>query len=150
VFVEVQGVGSVVTVAELMRRCTPAPEVEDDGAAPIPVSALLRREGRSAAGLPVQPPAVGDILSTLPARQPLLRRGAMAAGALLAAGSVFGLTAAMNAPVTPPTTNGTFPDQGEPSGPASSGVLDAGQAAPSTWLPVAFPTLFPEANAPAA
>ena len=43
--------GSVVTVAELMRRCTPAPEVEDDGAAPIPVSALLRREGRSAAGL---------------------------------------------------------------------------------------------------
>jgi hypothetical protein len=139
-----------VTVAELMRRCAPAPEVEDDGAAPIPVSALLRREGRSATGLPVvQPPAVGEILSTLPARQPLLRRGAMAAGALLAAGSVFGLTAAMNAPFTPPTSSGTFPDQGEPSGPGSPGVLDAGQAAPSTWLPVAFPTLFPEANAPA-
>ncbi len=141
--------GSVVTVAELMRRCTPAPEVEDDDAAPIPVSALLRREGRSAAGLPVQPPAVGEILATLPARQPLLRRGAMAAGALLAAGSVFGLTAAMNAPFTPPTSSGTFPDQGEPSGPGSPTVLDAGQAAPSTWLPVAFPTLFPEANAPA-
>jgi hypothetical protein len=139
-----------VTVAELMRRCAPAPEVDDDGAAPIPVSALLRREGRNAAGLPVvHAPAVGEILSTLPARQPLLRRGAIAAGALLAAGSVFGLTAAMNAPVTPPTSSGTFPDQGEPSGPGSSGVLDAGQAAPSTWLPVAFPTLFPEANAPA-
>jgi hypothetical protein len=143
-------VGSVVTVAELMRRCAPAPEVADDGAAPIPVSALLRREGRSATGLPVvQTPAVGEILSTLPARQPLLRRGAMAAGALLAAGSVFGLTAAMNAPFTPPTSSGTFPDQGEPSGPGSPTVLDAGQAAPSTWLPVAFPTLFPEANAPA-
>ena len=60
----------------------------------------------------VQTPAVGEILSTLPARQPLLRRGAMAAGALLAAGSVFGLTAAMNAPFTPPTSSGTFPDQG--------------------------------------
>jgi hypothetical protein len=143
-------VGSVVTVAELMRRCAPAPEVADDGAAPIPVSALLRREGRSATGLPVvQTPAVGEILSTLPARQPLLRRGAMAAGALLAAGSVFGLTAAMNAPFTPPTSSGTFPDQGDPSGPGSPTVLDAGQAAPSTWLPVAFPTLFPEANAPA-
>ena len=142
--------GSVVTVAELMRRCAPAPEVADDGAAPIPVSALLRREGRSATGLPVvQTPAVGEILSTLPARQPLLRRGAMAAGALLAAGSVFGLTAAMNAPFTPPTSSGTFPDQGDPSGPGSPTVLDAGQAAPSTWLPVAFPTLFPEANAPA-
>jgi len=142
-------VGSVVTVAELMRRCTPAPEVEDDGAAPIPVAALLRREGRSAAGLPaVQPPAVGEILSTLPARQPVLRRGAMAAGALLAAGSVFGLTAAMNAPFTPPTSSGVFPNQGAPGGSASPGVLDAGEAAPSTWFPVAFPTLFPEANAP--
>jgi hypothetical protein len=143
-------VGSVVTVAELMRRCTPAPEVEDDGAAPIPVAALLRREGRSAAGLPaVQPPAVDEVLSTLPARQPVLRRGAIAAGALLAAGSVFGLTAAMNAPFTPPTSSGVFPGQGAPGGSASPGVLDAGEAAPSTWFPVAFPTLFPEANAPA-
>ena len=142
--------GSVVTVAELMRRCAPAPEVADDGAAPIPVSALLRREGRSATGLPVvDAPAVGEILSTLPARQPLLRRGAIAAGALLAAGSVFGLTAAMNAPFTPPTSSGVFPDQGAPGGSASPGVLDAGEAAPSTWFPVAFPTLFPEANAPA-
>ena len=97
----------------------------------------------------VQTPAVGEILSTLPARQPLLRRGAIAAGALLAAGSVFGLTAAMNAPFTPPTSSGTFPDQGEPSARAPPTVLDAGQAAPSTWLPVAFPTPFPEANAPA-
>ena len=141
--------GSVVTVAELMRRCTPAPEVDDDGAAPIPVAALLRREGRSAAGLPaVQAPAVGEVLSTLPVRQPVLRRGAIAAGALLAAGSVFGLTAAMNAPFTPPTSSGVFPNQGAPGGSASPGVLDAGEAAPSTWFPVAFPTLFPEANAP--
>jgi hypothetical protein len=160
VFVEVRGVaqivsrskaGSVVTVAELMRRCAPALEMDDDGAAPIPVAALLRREGRGSAGLPTaDAPAVGEILSTLPARQPLLRRGAIAAGALLAAGSVFGLTAAMNAPVTPPTSSGTYPDQADPSAPASPSVLDAGQAAPSTWLPVAFPTLFPGANAPAA
>jgi len=142
-------VGSVVTVAELMRRCTPAPEVEDDGAAPIPVAALLRREGRSAAWLPVQPPAVGEVLSTLPVRQPVLRRGTIAAGALLAAGSVFGLTAAMNAPFTPPTSSGVFPDQGAPGGSASPGVLDAGEAAPSTWFPVAFPTQFAEAAAPA-
>ena len=141
--------GSVVTVAELMRRCTSAPEVEDDGAAPIPVAALLRREGRSAAGLPVQPPAVGEVLSTLPVRQPVLRRGTIAAGALLAAGSVFGLTAAMNAPFTPPTSSGVFPGQGAPDGSASPGVLDAGEAAPSTWFPVAFPTQFAEANAPA-
>ena len=142
--------GSVVTVAELMRRCTPAPEVEDDGAAPIPVAALLRREGRSAAGLPaVQPPAADEVLSTLPARQPVLRRGAIAAGALLAAGSVFGLTAAMNAPFTPPTSSGVFPNQGAPGGSASPGVLDAGEAAPSTWFPVAFPTQFAEAAAPA-
>jgi len=143
-------VGSVVTVAELMRRCTPAPEVDDDGAAPIPVAALLRREGRSAAGLPaVQAPAVGEVLSTLPTRQPVLRRGAIAAGALLAAGSVFGLTAAMNAPFTPPSSSGVFPGQGAPDGSASPGVLDAGEAAPSTWFPVAFPTQFAEANAPA-
>ena len=142
--------GSVVTVAELRRRCTPAPEVEDDGAAPIPVAALLRREGRSAAGLPaVQAPAVGEVLSTLPTRQPVLRRGAIAAGALLAAGSVFGLTAAMNAPFTPPSSSGVFPGQGAPDGSASPGVLDAGEAAPSTWFPVAFPTQFAEANAPA-
>jgi len=133
-----------------MRRCTPAPEVDDDGAAPIPVAALLRREGRSAAGLPaVQAPAVGEVLSTLPTRQPVLRRGAIAAGALLAAGSVFGLTAAMNAPFTPPSSSGVFPGQGAPDGSASPGVLDAGEAAPSTWFPVAFPTQFAEANAPA-
>lgn len=141
----------VVTVAELMRRCTPAPEMADDDGAPIPVAALLRREGRSAAGLPaVQTPAVGEVLATLPARQPVLRRGAMAAGALLAAGSVFGLTAAMNGPVTPPTSSGVFPDQGEPGGSSSSGVLDAGVAAPSSWMPVAFPTVFPGVNAPQA
>jgi len=133
-----------------MRRCTPAPEVDDEGAAPIPVAALLRREGRSAAGLPaVQAPAVGEVLSTLPTRQPVLRRGAIAAGALLAAGSVFGLTAAMNAPFTPPSSSGVFPGQGAPDGSASPGVLDAGEAAPSTWFPVAFPTQFAEANAPA-
>jgi hypothetical protein len=149
VLVEVAGVDPVVTVAELMRRCTPAPDMGDDDGAPIPVAALLRREGRSAAGLPaVQAPPVGEILSTLPPRQPLLRRGAMAAGALLAAGSVFGLTAAMNAPVTPPTSSGTFPDEAEPGGSGSAGVLDAGVAAPSSWLPVAFPTVFPKANAP--
>ncbi len=142
--------GPVVTVAELMRRCAPAPEpADDDGADPIPVGALLRREGRSSAGLPAeQAPAVGDILAALPARHPLLRRGAIAAGALLAAGSVFGLTSAMNAPVAPPSSTGTYPGQDESAAaPASAAALDAGQAAPTSWLPLAFPTAFPDAAA---
>ena len=58
--------GPVVTVAELMRRCAPAADpTDDEGADPIPVAALLRREGHSAAGLPVvQAPATGDPPST--------------------------------------------------------------------------------------
>lgn len=132
--------GPVVTVAELMRRCAPAVEPTDDGADPIPVAALLRREGHSAAGLPVVQ-ATGDLLSTLPARHPVLRRGTIAAGALLAAGSIFGLTAAMFAPVIPPNSSGVYPDQGEPGAVPSSG-LDAGHGAPTRWLPVAFPTGF--------
>jgi hypothetical protein len=148
-------VGPVVTVAELMRRCSPASgPTDDEGADPIPVAALLRREGRSATGLPVvQAPGAGDLLSTLPPRHPVLRRGKIAAGALLAAGSVFGLTAAMNAPSTPPNSSGVYPDQGEPTaGSPSGGVLDAGHAAPTSWLPVAFPTAYPEtvAQQPAA
>ena len=136
--------GPVVTVAELMRRCAPAADpTDDEGADPIPVAALLRREGHSAAGLPVvQAPATGDLLSTLPARHPILRRGTIAAGALLAAGSVFGLTAAMIAPVTPPNSSGVYPDQGEPGGDPSSDALDAGHEASTRWLPVAFPTGF--------
>ena len=136
--------GPVVTVAELMRRCAPAADpTDDEGADPIPVAALLRREGHSAAGLPVvQAPATGDLLSTLPARHPILRRGTIAAGALLAAGSVFGLTAAMIAPVTPPNSSGVYPDQGEPGGDPSSGALDPGHEASTRWLPVAFPTGF--------
>lgn len=136
--------GPVVTVAELMRRCAPAADpTDDEGADPIPVAALLRREGHSAAGLPVvQAPATGDLLSNLPARHPILRRGTIAAGALLAAGSVFGLTAALMAPVTPPNSSGVYPDEGGPGGDPSSAGLDAGHGAPTRWLPVAFPTGF--------
>jgi len=142
-------VGPVVTVAELMRRCAqPADPTDDEGADPIPVAALLRREGHSATGLPVvQAPAAGDLLSTLPARHPILRRGTIAAGALLAAGSVFGLTAAMIAPVTPPSSSGVYPDQGELGGDPSSAGLDAGHGPPARWLPVAFPTGFTPAAA---
>src|SRR4051794_1197637 len=131
----------VVTVAELMRRCASAPE-SDDYADPIPVAALLRREGRSAEGLPVPTPAVGEVLSALPVRHPIMRRGKIAAGALLAAGSVFGLTA-LNVPATPPSSSGVYPDQGLlfPTSP-SGAALDAGNAAPTSWLPVAFPTAY--------
>ena len=126
--------GPVVTVAELVHRCPPALDPADEyGADPIPVAALLRREGRSAEGLPVvQAPAVGDILSALPARHPILRRGTIAAGALLAAGSVFGLTAAMNAPGAPPSSSGVYPDQGEPGASPSGAALDGGHAAPTS------------------
>ena len=143
--------GPVVTVAELMRRCAPAPEMDDDDAAPIPVAALLRREGRSSAGLPAaDAPAVGELLSALPARQPLLRRGAIAAGALLAAGSVFGLTAAMNAPVDPADVVRDLSRPGRSLGAELPLRARRGPGGAVHVAAVAFPTLFPEANAPAA
>src|SRR5687768_1923812 len=83
----------VITVADLLSRNAPAPvrEVDPDTGG-ISVGALLRREGRAprpadrprqARPQQEQDPAGAD-------RRILVRRGAIAAGTLLAAGSVLG------------------------------------------------------------
>ncbi|OLS97666.1 hypothetical protein BJF90_42490 [Pseudonocardia sp. CNS-004] len=90
----------MITVADLLSRNAPAPlregDPDTDG---ISVGALLRREGRAprAADRPVQPrprqqQAPSDDDDGRPDRRVLVRRGAIAAGTLLAAGSVVGAT----------------------------------------------------------
>jgi hypothetical protein len=163
----------VITVADLLSRNAPAPvrevEVEPDTGG-ISVGALLRREGRAphtphSADRPLQlrpqqPAATGGDGGT--DRRVLVRRGAIAAGTLLAAGSVLG--AAMLTEVGPtasqtpatggPEDDGPYAGQGllDPEGPAATppdsvvidqaaarDPLDPGAPAPSDWVPVAFP-----------
>ena len=135
--------GPVVTVAELMRRCAPRPPSPTTTPYPIPVAALLRREGRSAEGLPrcrrppsarSFPPSPCDTRSCAAARSPRARsRGGL------------GLRAhrRLHVPATPPSSSGVYPDEGLlfPTSP-SGAALDAGNAAPTSWLPVAFPTAY--------
>jgi hypothetical protein len=163
----------VITVADLLSRNAPAPvrEVEPDTGG-ISVGALLRREGRAprAADRPLQPrprqeaaPAEGEHRTD---RRVLVRRGAIAAGALVAAGSVLG--AALLTDIEPtanqaPATGGADDDgpyagQGllDPDGPVAAppdsvvidqasarDPLDPGSPAPSDWVPVAFPGALP-------
>ncbi|WP_345612679.1 hypothetical protein [Pseudonocardia adelaidensis] len=162
----------MITVADLLSRNAPAPfreadpDIEPDTEG-ISVGALLRREGRAprAADRPLQPrprqQAARDDEGGSD-RSVLVRRGAIAAGTLLAAGSVLG--AALLTDVTP-TANQTpapggaeddapYPGQGllDPEGPvaappdsvmidqaAARDPLDPGTPAPSDWVPVAFP-----------
>ncbi|HEY0817007.1 MAG TPA: hypothetical protein VGE11_27340 [Pseudonocardia sp.] len=132
-----------VTVAELLRRCPPTPEVDRDDAEPIPVGALLRREGHATGGLPRVPArqdTAGPQAETRRGR--LVRRGALAAGALVAAGSTFGLFTGMHSGEQPMAT-GTYPGEGALDGVAAdtaSTPLDSGTTAPTSWMPVAFPT----------
>lgn len=162
----------VITVADLLSRNAPTPfrEVEPDvepDTDGISVGALLRREGRAPHGAdrplpsrPRQQAAREDEGGT--DRRVLVRRGAIAAGTLLAAGSVLG--AALITDVTPTANQtpapggaedeGPYPGQGllDPEGPvaappdsvvidqaAARDPLDPGSAAPSDWVPVAFP-----------
>lgn len=159
----------VITVADLLSRNAPAPlregEPDTDG---ISVGALLRREGRGprAADRPVQPRPRQQQASSdddgRPDRRVLVRRGAIAAGTLLAAGSVLGATLftdvvpTVNQAPTPggEDDGGAYPGQGllDPEGPvdapadpvvidqaAATDPLDPGTAAPTDWVPVAFP-----------
>jgi len=134
-----------VTVAELLRRCAPASGLDHEDAEPIPVSALLQREGRwtdAASRIPDRPRAP-EASDEPTGRRLLVRRGAIAAGALLAASSVFGLTTAMHGTGEHPTVGGTYPGEGALDGVAAedpSPALDGGSAAPTSWMPVAFPT----------
>jgi hypothetical protein len=157
----------VLTVADLLSRNARVPVKDDEPeTGGISVGALLRREGRAprAADLPLQPrPHQERADEEVGAgRRTLVRRGAIAAGTLVAAGSVFG--AAMLTDVTPtanqaPGTggaedDGSYPGQGllDPDAPvvtppdsvvidqaASTDPLDPGTPAPSDWVPVAFP-----------
>jgi hypothetical protein len=137
---------AAVTVAELLRRCAPAPELDHDDADPVPVRALLRREGHPTGALPRvrnQPQAAAEEPTAPSGRQQLVRRGALAAGALLAAGSAFVLTTALHATGEQPLASGTYPGEGSLDGVAAdtpSTPLDSGTAAPASWMPVAFPT----------
>lgn len=159
----------VITVADLLSRNAPAPlregDPDTDG---ISVGALLRREGHAprAAARPAQPrPRQQEASSDddgRPDRRVLVRRGAIAAGTLLAAGSVLGATLftdvvpTVNQAPTPggEDDGGAYPGQGllDPEGPvdapadpvvidqaAATDPLDPGTAAPTDWVPVAFP-----------
>ena len=161
----------VVTVADLLNRNAPVPvkiEVDDAVTQTISVGTLLRREGRAphAADRPLQPrghegegEAAEKAEKSADDRRVLVRRGAIAAGTLLAAGSVLG--AAVLTDVVPTGQDvqadgaqdgagGAYPGQGLLDGqdgvaappvidPASV-QLDAGTAPPDSWIPVAFPS----------
>jgi hypothetical protein len=170
----------VVTVADLLSRnaavTTKLPVVTETATTGVSVGSLLRREGRAphTVDRPVQPrghqqidppkaaaPAAAAADPAPTAKKTAVKRGAVAAGALLAVGSVVG--AAVLSEVAPTgteaqgaTTDNSYPGQGrlsssQPEAPvlAASGVvdpaaagdvLDAGTAPPTSWTPVAFPS----------
>lgn len=124
----------VVTVAELIRRCAgPGGNRVADTAPPIPVSAILHRErpapGHPGPSAPSEPPA--------PRRGPV-QRTALAAGALLAAGSAFGLVTAMNAPGGSHSATGAYPDEGTQAGTMTA--PGGGSTGATSVAPVAFPS----------
>lgn len=159
----------VITVADLLSRNAPVPvqRAEPDTGG-ITVGALLQREGRSPHGdrpFKVRPDRSEPTDTGAGAgRSALVRRGAIAAGTLLAAGSVLG--AAILTDVTPTATqtpgtggaedDGPYPGQGllDQEDPAAAlpdtvaidqaaardPLLDPGTPAPSDWIPVAFPS----------
>ncbi|MFC5992734.1 hypothetical protein ACFQE5_00750 [Pseudonocardia hispaniensis] len=154
----------MVTVAELLSRNVPAQRVGTDTDGPtsaefISVPSLLRREGRAprAADRPLVPrgnrnPAPGDEGQAI-GRSTAGRRATIAAGTLVAVGSVLGAAvftqAASNSSAAQEGLDGSYPGHGlRGGGPnglladggAVPGGLDAGTAAPTSWMPVAFPT----------
>lgn len=157
----------VLTVADLLSRNAPVPAriALDETTAVVSVGALLRREGRAphAIDRPVQPRVRPEDDEEPPAgiTARRVRRAAVAAGTLLAAGSVFGAAVLTDASSTRTDAqgalDGSYPGQGlldqagQPLAPpgvvvidpaAASGALDPG-AASMSWAPVAFPTAFP-------
>lgn len=151
----------VVTVADLLTRYAPDPMVEAEPAtAPVSVGSLLRREGRAphAPDRPLAPRSRSDE-EPAPRRGSgaFVRRSVIAAGTLLAAGSVFGATVVMDSSSTgavggprdsggyagegrldlPPGQDGAIPTVVDTA--AQTGALDAGDAPPMSWRDVAFP-----------
>jgi hypothetical protein len=151
----------VVTVADLLTRYAPDPLTEAEPPTdPVSVGSLLRREGRAphAQDRPLTPrsrPASDD--EARRGSGALVRRSAIAAGTLLAAGSVFGATVVMDSSSTgaedrqpsggyagegrldlPSIPDGTVPTVVDTA--AQTERLDAGGAPPMSWLDVAFPS----------
>lgn len=129
--------GTAISVGSLRRR---------EGRAPHSVDRLVRPRAHH-----YQQAAEADAGSRI--LGVVVRRAAVAAGTLLAAGSVFG-TAVLTEPSAgsdaPEALDGASPGPGVRAGePAAAGVLpgpwptasslDDGVAAPMSWLPVAFP-----------
>ncbi|GEL16213.1 hypothetical protein [Pseudonocardia asaccharolytica] len=160
------GLPGVVTVAELLSRNIPVQRAttDTDGDTPaefVSVGSLLRREGRAphAADRPLLPRAnrysgEGDDTQTT-GRSTAARRATIAAGTLVAVGSVLGAAvfteAASNSSAAQDGLGGSYPghglrDGGAPNamatdgGDAGAGGLDAGIPAPTSWMTVAFPT----------
>ena len=159
----------VITVADLLSRYGPAsvdpgPDLEPD-TVPVSVQSLLRREGHVPAGSSAAPAAgfaeefeVTEYRDDEPRHRSgaLVKRGAIAAGVLLAAGSVFGaavVTTGSPAPasddrVLDETPARAWLDQQTPAaapipdiGPsAATGVLDAGDGVDQGWMNAAFPS----------
>lgn len=158
----------VITMADLLSRYAPDPMVEP--AAPVSVESLLRREGHAgSAVLHVSDGAHADDDSAA-ARRPterIVRRAAVAAGLLVAAGSVFGALAVTHtAPAefeAPRASGGDDPGAGRldpQQGPddaipvvvdpaAQTDTLDPGDGAPTSWMRTAFPSSGPAASGPA-
>jgi hypothetical protein len=134
----------VLTVADLLSRNAPVPAkiLYSEPAPAVSVDSLLRREGL--AGKDAEAPSNG-----------LARRGAIVAGTLVAAGSVFGIAVATDVSlIAPAPTESSLPEPAVPvdsstfaSGAgvlidraaATPGELDAGTAASVSWSEVAFP-----------
>lgn len=155
----------LVTVADLLDRNAPAPAREgstaDDGTSFVTVGSLLNREGRTTRAVrpAAEAAAAKRAAAAVPAgdtdRAAFVRRGAVAAGALLAAGSVFGAAALTDTTLSGPLASGgdNYPGQGRLDAPgafppaaavigdtATTNALDAGTGAPTAWVPIAFPS----------
>lgn len=157
----------VVTVGELLTRYAPDPIVEIDTGtgtttAPVSVGSLLRREGRAphAPDRPLAPRARTAVEAGQDEPRGgsgvLVRRSALAAGTLLAAGSVFGATVVTDSSSTepvdrpqtgyagegrldlPPNQDLTIPTVVDTA--AQTDQLDPGDPAPTSWSDVAFPS----------
>lgn len=150
----------VVTVADLLTRYAPDPMIEAEPVTePVSVGSLLRREGRAphAQDRPLAPRSRSASEDDGPRRGSgvVVRRSVIAAGTLLAAGSVFGATVVMDSSSTeavdrpqtgyagegrldlPQNPDGAIPTVVDTA--AQTDQLDPGEAAPMSWSGVAFP-----------
>ena len=160
------GAGAIdaTTMTVLLSRNAPSSDLPT-----VSVGSLLRREGRAphAVDRPVRPRASQQAELPAAAAVPsprMRRRTVVVAGTLLAAGSVVGAVGladysssdsaagrAGTSPVGPHPGRGLLdatdapapapvrPELGAVASPSAPPALDAGQAPPTSWTPIAFP-----------